>query len=326
MRIRSFKPDLFTSEDIAALSFQARWTFLGLIAYVDDGGKGRADLRLIKAAIYPLDDDVTAQEIALWMEELGKRDIICEYQVGDTEYFHVVNFRLHQKINRPTASKMIDCFKEVHGLRKNGDRYLQTGDGTIVTLPNKTGHPSSLMSSIPSSDHLHGALTEPSVSVHGGLTTGKGTGNREQGEGNGLTAERTADAVRAAKPASGPNGVPPATLPGIDPPQTAPKRDGAGALIAHWMELLRGHRPHHRTISSIGKYLKGELDRGIPEDLLRESIDELVRSGKSGVNVLRSMVDDAITRKAGTPDLGPKCPDHRSQYQFNCPYHDEEPQ
>ena len=63
-RIRSIKPETFTSEDVNSLTLPARWTFAGLWCYVDDEGRGRADPRLVKASVWPIDDAVTATDAA----------------------------------------------------------------------------------------------------------------------------------------------------------------------------------------------------------------------------------------------------------------------
>jgi hypothetical protein len=57
MRIRSIKPEFWTSEDIAALDWDARLIFIGLWSYVDDNGVGRDVEKLILADLFPLEDD-----------------------------------------------------------------------------------------------------------------------------------------------------------------------------------------------------------------------------------------------------------------------------
>src|ERR1700733_10079674 len=215
MRIRSFKPEIFQSEDITALTFPARWTFMGLIAYVDDAGRGRADPRLIKAAIYPIDDEITPTDISKWIDELEKRSLVCLYWVGEVGYLHVVNFARHQKINRPTPSKIMSCFRPQHGVRMNDDRWVQLEDGTICGIPPEGGHPQESMSSNSRSYGTHGGLTEDSGTPHGGLINGK-----EQGTGKGnLRARPSADPVANAPGAlSAPadDGV----IPGLTVPKT----------------------------------------------------------------------------------------------------------
>lgn len=107
-RIRTFKPELFTSPTIAGLELQTRWSFIGLLPYVDDAGRGRDDARLIKAAVWPLDDDVTHVEVEKDLLELAAAGLI-ERWIDDASarpFLRIRSWREHQKISNPGASKI----------------------------------------------------------------------------------------------------------------------------------------------------------------------------------------------------------------------------
>ena len=55
MRIRTIKPEFWTSDDVAALDLDTRLLFIGLWSYVDDHGRGRDEEHLIIAALFPRD-------------------------------------------------------------------------------------------------------------------------------------------------------------------------------------------------------------------------------------------------------------------------------
>jgi hypothetical protein len=110
-RIRTIKPDAFTSDSLSSVPRGVRWTFAGLWTYADDQGRARDDVRLIKAALYPLDDDVSLADIAADLERLAGVDCICRYEVDGKRFLHMPNWG-HQRINRPTASKLPPCGKE----------------------------------------------------------------------------------------------------------------------------------------------------------------------------------------------------------------------
>lgn len=114
-RMRTLKPEAFSSETLSLAPVVARWTFAGLWTYVDDEGRGKADPRLIKAALWPLDDDVTADEVAEHLDILEKLDLLCRYECAGRRYLHVVNFHEHQRPNRPVPSKLPECSKTRHG-------------------------------------------------------------------------------------------------------------------------------------------------------------------------------------------------------------------
>ncbi|MGW2130428.1 hypothetical protein [Streptomyces coelicoflavus] len=103
-RIRTIKPEFFTSLTIADLSFEQRLTFVGLWTYVDDEGRAIYDARLIKAAVWPLDDR-TAADVENDLRALTESSLITHYVVNRRAYLAVNGWREHQRINRPTKSK-----------------------------------------------------------------------------------------------------------------------------------------------------------------------------------------------------------------------------
>jgi hypothetical protein len=104
-RIRTIKPGFFASEDVSCLTIRARLTWIGLWTYADDLGRAKDNTRLIKAALYPL-DDVTLRGIDDDLAELAQHGRIRRYEVDGSAYLEVVAFDEHQRINRPTPSKI----------------------------------------------------------------------------------------------------------------------------------------------------------------------------------------------------------------------------
>ena len=165
-RIRTIKPDAFLSESLSSVPRGTRWTFAGLWTYADDAGRGRDDARLIKAALYPLDDDVTLDDVKNDLDLLAGIGGICRYVVDGRNYLHMPNWG-HQKINRPTPPKSPPC-------------PLHEGGGSGHVLD-----------------------TEDSLSAHGGLT--ESSGGEKEGKGKGVGKgreedESSADAPDDAKP------------------------------------------------------------------------------------------------------------------------------
>lgn len=126
-RIRSIKPDAFHSDTLSQVPRGVRWTFAGLWTYLDDDGRGRDDVRLIKAALYPLDDDVTPEVIADDLDQLEKVGCICRYTADGKAYLHIPKYTGkgwdHQKISHPKASVLPTCgrhFTEPSGAAPEG--------------------------------------------------------------------------------------------------------------------------------------------------------------------------------------------------------------
>lgn len=105
-RIRTVKPDTFKSHDMRALTWRQRYMFVGLWTYVDDAGRGDAHPGLIKGELFPLDSEVTADEVYADLLALESNGQIALYSAGDRQYLEVLKFASHQRINRPTESKL----------------------------------------------------------------------------------------------------------------------------------------------------------------------------------------------------------------------------
>lgn len=103
-RIRTIKPEFWTSEQILDLSLPARLLFIGLWNFCDDNGVHPASARVLKARVLPADDITVAQVDGL-IRELLTQGLIREYQAQDASWWHVTGWSRHQVINRPSASK-----------------------------------------------------------------------------------------------------------------------------------------------------------------------------------------------------------------------------
>jgi hypothetical protein len=96
MRIRTIKPEFWSSEGVASLPLPARLTFIGLWQLADDHGCGKANPKLIKAALWPLDQNITAEQVAGWMDELEEAGLIRRYTEGGRDYYTVSSWEKHQ--------------------------------------------------------------------------------------------------------------------------------------------------------------------------------------------------------------------------------------
>ncbi len=94
-RIRSLKPDFFRSRSLARCSIGARLTFAGMWTEADDKGRGIADARLLKGALWSLDDAITHGMVTEWLRELSREHIVL-YEVDGEQYFEIINWEKHQ--------------------------------------------------------------------------------------------------------------------------------------------------------------------------------------------------------------------------------------
>lgn len=100
-RIRSIKPEFWSSEQVMECSPMARLLFIGLWNFCDDAGNHVASAKTVKAEIFP-GDDIGSSDVQRMLDELSSNSLIAFYTNGDKEYLHVTGWRKHQKIDRPT--------------------------------------------------------------------------------------------------------------------------------------------------------------------------------------------------------------------------------
>lgn len=139
MRIRSIKPEFWTSYAVAALPEPTALLFVGLWNYVQDNGVGRDDALLIKAALYALREEIHAADVTSRMDDLEQVGLIHRYASGDVALFYVVGWDEHQVIRKasrckyqrpstPPVQKKSALVPETSGLEQ-GAGSREQGDG-----------------------------------------------------------------------------------------------------------------------------------------------------------------------------------------------------
>lgn len=167
-RMRTIKPEFWTSEPIVALTPFARLLFIGLWNFCDDGGVHPASLARLKMEVLP-NDLLSPEEMEKLLGELTRRQpngepgLVLEFTGDDGKaYWFVRSFAEHQKPEKPTI------------------RFPQYVPGKS---PPKNGEP------VPApklagadSEHPRGEVAEQSPSGRRGIGYGKGIGKGSGGE------------------------------------------------------------------------------------------------------------------------------------------------
>ncbi len=105
MRIRTIKPEFWENEDLAGVSEAACLLAIGLLNMADDEGYFKAHERLIMSAVFPIREPSVSAHAML--SELSGIDYIRLFTGTDGKtYGHVRTFLTHQRVNRPTPSKI----------------------------------------------------------------------------------------------------------------------------------------------------------------------------------------------------------------------------
>lgn len=105
-RIRSVHPDLCASETMAQLPAEVERTFVRLWTHCDDDGRAVDNAKLIKAALFPLHDDVTAETVDRHLDVLADAGLIVRYEAGGKRYLAVRSWYEFQKPQKKRASTL----------------------------------------------------------------------------------------------------------------------------------------------------------------------------------------------------------------------------
>lgn len=102
-RIRSIKPEFWTSEQVMECSPTTRLMFVGMWNFADDTGRLPYSPKTIKAQIFP-GDSVSPDELAGMVAELSANGLLVQYTVDGKDYLQITGWH-HQKIDKPQKPK-----------------------------------------------------------------------------------------------------------------------------------------------------------------------------------------------------------------------------
>lgn len=115
-RIRSVHPDICTSEKMAELADACQRhdgqcgclerTFARLWTHCDDHGRCVENPKLLKAALYPLVDSLTAAHVEQDLDSLASAGLIVRYDCDGKHLLYVKSWHEFQKPNKPSQSKL----------------------------------------------------------------------------------------------------------------------------------------------------------------------------------------------------------------------------
>lgn len=105
-RIRTIKPDYWTSNQVMDCSPLTRLLFIGIWNFCDDKGRMTVTPKKLKALIFP-SDVMALGDIRRMIDELSDTNLVTLYTIEDVEYLQV-NGWYHQKIDRPNISRLPD--------------------------------------------------------------------------------------------------------------------------------------------------------------------------------------------------------------------------
>ncbi len=123
MRIRSIKPEFWHSESLSRVSREARLLFIGIFSACDDSGRTRAASRFLASLLYPYDEDAP-KRISGWLDELEKEGCVRRYTNNGDHYLDIPKWSSHQKIDKPSPSKLPPFADNSRGLADNSRTFV----------------------------------------------------------------------------------------------------------------------------------------------------------------------------------------------------------
>lgn len=127
-RIRTLRPEFPQSESMGRVSRDARLLFIQLWTIVDDSGRARGNSRMLASLLFPYDDDAPAM-IDGWIKELEAEGCVRRYEVEGQSYIDIPNWLKHQRIDKPTPSRLPE-FQVVVANPRESSRGLPVGSGS----------------------------------------------------------------------------------------------------------------------------------------------------------------------------------------------------
>lgn len=132
-RIRTIKPEFPQSESMGRVSRDARLCFIQLWTIADDAGRLRGNSRMLASLLYPYDDD--AKDLMDgWLTELEGEGCIDRYQSEGATYIQINAWTEHQKIDKPSQSKIPEPTGEKPAIRQPVANPLESSRSVVVGM------------------------------------------------------------------------------------------------------------------------------------------------------------------------------------------------
>lgn len=133
MRIRTTRPEYYTSPTVGEMSWDARLVFHDLWSYVEDNGVNYDSARLFKSACMPYDGDHVIDRIEAAFNELEKLGCIIRYERDGHRLLFVPGFRKWQKVPHPGVCHFIPPEGYDHMGFTTSRESLTTSDESLTT-------------------------------------------------------------------------------------------------------------------------------------------------------------------------------------------------
>lgn len=126
MRIRTIRPEFYSSESVGSMTWKTRLIFINLWSYVEDNGVNLDNPRLFRGQCMPYDDSVL-EDIEDAFAELEQCGSIIRYERDSKHLLFIPGFEKWQNINRPGTCHYLPP----DGWDKRGHKVIPEDSGQL---------------------------------------------------------------------------------------------------------------------------------------------------------------------------------------------------
>lgn len=322
-RIRTIKPEAFVSESLAEVSVEAERTFFGLLTQADDHGRHRDNAAIIAGLLWPLRAEHTSVHVEDDLQQLANAGLICRYTGCDgRRYLHIATWSEHQKIDKPSQSRLPSCPQH-----QGVDRCAPC-KGTCTKRTEESPTPArGLAEATPNAPRVLDLPAQPAATPPG--NAGGAPATQQEPFGGMAGTPSHADMKTAGQGAFSeaspnlPRSLGEDSAPGsriLDPGSTFPTGRtapvgtvSANQLVGEYIATC-DERPPRDVIGHLGRITKKLLGEGIAPEHIRAGLQNFAANPKHP-SVLTSMVNEAMNARSGglaRPGNRPNVPAHQA--------------
>jgi hypothetical protein len=129
-RIRTIKPDFWSSPGVGRCSLRARLLYIAMWNWADDYGIGTSNPKELMSFAFPNDDDVTAKDFPALRKEVQNNFDVVFYTVRERPYYCIPSWDEHQRTERKA--------KRYNPLPEQADSCSDKGEQDSVGSSDKT--------------------------------------------------------------------------------------------------------------------------------------------------------------------------------------------
>ncbi|MFD6326068.1 hypothetical protein ACFWOL_25115 [Streptomyces sp. NPDC058442] len=296
-RIRTIKPEAFVSESLAAVPLTAERTFFGLLTQADDQGRHRDHAAIIAGQLWVLRPEHAPADVEKDLAQLADAGLICRYKgPDDKRYLHIVTWHEHQKINRPSKSRLPACPRHSSATSAPARTEVVGVTESVPSVAHGTVHEGA-----PSP---HGDRSEQTRDLHESPADTDGAYERAGQTGlNAPYREPHGDVREGAAmphgPDLGPRIVDLGSTPSGGASAPAPDTVSAQQLMTEYIAACP-HRPPQDVLGHLGREVRKLLDEGIAPDYVRAGLHRHRTKGLHP-STLPSLVHEAMNATLAQP-------------------------